>query len=434
MRGPREDFLTIRDYLWRWDTDWFWCSRPFGVQNPVVRALWPRRYRRSDVYRQLVAFDRRYGLSDTLTARRQLPPREAVIQDVEIPVGRGAEFLRFFAADVGMSPVWLCPLRLRSETAWPLYPLEPGELYVNVGFWGTVPLPPGRGDGYHNRLIEDEVAALGGHKSLYSTSFYTEEQFWASYNGPAYDALKRGLRPRRKAGRPVREVRARAVGEGKAEMALADVFERVAGPDAPVEFKAYDGSSAGPPGAPVRITVRSPVAVAYLAQAPGALGLARAYVTGHLDVDGDMYTALARMMQAQQVDISAGRAAAAAARTRRAEAAAAPHPAAPAGGPGQPALAERQAALQAARRRGHLAPLRRVQPVLRVGARAVDGLHLRLLPAARRRRWRRRSRTSTTWWPASWACGPGCGCSTSAAAGAAWCGTRPGSTACRRSA
>ena len=88
-------------------------------------------------------------------------------------------------------------------------------------------------------------------------------------------------------------------------MALADVFERVAGPDAPVEFKAYDGSSAGPPGAPVRITVRSPVAVAYLAQAPGALGLARAYVSGHLDVEGDMYTALARMMQAQQVDISA---------------------------------------------------------------------------------------------------------------------------------
>ncbi|HXF21772.1 MAG TPA: FAD-binding oxidoreductase [Streptosporangiaceae bacterium] len=195
LRGPREDFLTIRDYLWRWDTDWFWCSRPFGVQNPVVRALWPRRYRRSDVYRRLVAFDRRYGLSDTLTARRQLPPREAVIQDVEIPVGRGAEFLRFFAADVGMSPVWLCPLRLRSETAWPLYPLAPGEVYVNFGFWGTVPLPPGRGDGYHNRLIEDEVAALGGHKGLYSTSFYTEEQFWASYNGPAYAALKRGYDP-----------------------------------------------------------------------------------------------------------------------------------------------------------------------------------------------------------------------------------------------
>jgi cyclopropane-fatty-acyl-phospholipid synthase len=87
-------------------------------------------------------------------------------------------------------------------------------------------------------------------------------------------------------------------------MALADVFERVAGPDAPVEFRAYDGSAAGTPGAPIRITIRSPVAVSYLAQAPGALGLARAYVSGHLDVDGDMYTALSRMLHAQQVNIS----------------------------------------------------------------------------------------------------------------------------------
>jgi len=84
-------------------------------------------------------------------------------------------------------------------------------------------------------------------------------------------------------------------------MALAEVFEKVAGPDAPVEFKAYDGSTSGTAGAPVRITVRSPLAVSYLAQAPGSLGLARAYVSGHIDVDGDMYTALARMTQAQQV-------------------------------------------------------------------------------------------------------------------------------------
>ena len=78
-------------------------------------------------------------------------------------------------------------------------------------------------------------------------------------------------------------------------MALAKVFERIAGPDAPVEFRAYDGSEAGVAGAPVRITSRSPVALSYIAQAPGSLGLARAYVTGHLDLDGDMYMALSRM-------------------------------------------------------------------------------------------------------------------------------------------
>ena len=191
VRRDKEDFLTIRDYLWRWDTDWFWCSRPFGVQRPLVRRLWPRRYRRSDVYRRLVALDRRYGLSARLDDKRHRPQREAVIQDVEIPVERGADFLRFFAASVGMSPVWMCPLRLRGDRAWPLYPLQPGDVYVNFGFWGTVPLPAGRTDGYHNRLVEDEVARLDGHKSLYSTSFYSEDEFYRRYNGEAYGVLKR---------------------------------------------------------------------------------------------------------------------------------------------------------------------------------------------------------------------------------------------------
>ncbi len=86
-------------------------------------------------------------------------------------------------------------------------------------------------------------------------------------------------------------------------MALADVFQRVAGPDAPVEFRAYDGSKAGAESSPVRITVKSPTAVSYLAQAPGGLGLARAYVSGHLDVEGDMYAALARMASAQRIDL-----------------------------------------------------------------------------------------------------------------------------------
>src|SRR5215470_17936196 len=88
-------------------------------------------------------------------------------------------------------------------------------------------------------------------------------------------------------------------------MPLAEVFERVAGAGANVRFEAYDGSAAGNPGSPgVTITIRSPVAVSYLAQAPGALGLARAYVAGCLDVDGDMHTALARLASAQRVDLT----------------------------------------------------------------------------------------------------------------------------------
>ncbi|HET9897018.1 MAG TPA: cyclopropane-fatty-acyl-phospholipid synthase family protein [Streptosporangiaceae bacterium] len=90
-------------------------------------------------------------------------------------------------------------------------------------------------------------------------------------------------------------------------MTLAKAFEKVAGPDAPVEFRAYDGSIAGKTGSPqVIVTVRDETAVRYLAQAPGAIGLARAYVSGHLDVGGDMYAALLRLAGAQELNLSTG--------------------------------------------------------------------------------------------------------------------------------
>ena len=38
-----------------------------------------------------------------------------MVQDVEIPVERLAEFLEAFHRDIGIAPVWLCPLRLRDD-------------------------------------------------------------------------------------------------------------------------------------------------------------------------------------------------------------------------------------------------------------------------------------------------------------------------------
>ncbi|WP_084108904.1 FAD-binding oxidoreductase [Knoellia aerolata] len=189
--SPRRDLLTTHDYLWRWDTDWFWCSRAFGAQDPRVRRWWPRRWRRSSVYWRLVAADRRVGFSDRLEARRGNPPRERVVQDVEIPLGQTAAFLHWFLDEVPIEPIWLCPLRLRDHQRWPLYPLEPGRTYVNVGFWSTVPGPgPGEELGATNRAIERRVDEVGGHKSLYSDSYYSRSDFDALYGGDAYAVLK----------------------------------------------------------------------------------------------------------------------------------------------------------------------------------------------------------------------------------------------------
>ena len=196
IQRRREDWLTVRDYLWRWDTDWFWCSRAFYVQNPVVRRLVPRRLLRSDTYWKIMAFEDRHHWKARLDARRGLPARENVIQDVELPVDRLEEFLVNFIREVPIAPFWLCPLRQRDRSLnWELYKLDPSTLYVNVGFWSSVPLRPGMDPAHHNRWVEAEVDRLGGRKSLYSTAFYEEERFWQLYNGPVYGRLKQRYDP-----------------------------------------------------------------------------------------------------------------------------------------------------------------------------------------------------------------------------------------------
>lgn len=191
--SAKSDRLTIHDYLWRWDTDWFWCSRAFGAQNPTLRRWWPRRYRRSSFYWKLIGYDQRFNITDRIERRHGRPPRERVVQDVEVPIERCAEFLDWFLTNVAIEPIWLCPLRLRDDEGWPLYPIQPGHTYVNIGFWSSVPVGPE--PGFTNRAIEEKISALNGHKSLYSDAFYSAEEFDELYGGEAYKSAKKSYDP-----------------------------------------------------------------------------------------------------------------------------------------------------------------------------------------------------------------------------------------------
>lgn len=219
--GVLRDRLKIRDYIWRWDIDWFWCSRAFGAQHPVVRQLWPRHLLRSSFYWKLIGLDRKYDIADRLAARKGEPARERVVQDVEVTVEKVPEFLDWFFRASDIEPVWLCPIRLRSgvqalttsgellqseqavadgalEHPWPLYPLNVETTWINLGFWSSVPvdqLGPDAGEGAFNKLIESRIAELSGHKSLYSEAFYTREQFEELYGGQIPGLLKHKFDP-----------------------------------------------------------------------------------------------------------------------------------------------------------------------------------------------------------------------------------------------
>jgi FAD/FMN-containing dehydrogenase len=191
--GEKHDRLTIHDYLWRWDTDWFWCSRAFGAQNPAIRRFWPRRYRRSSFYWKLIGLDRRFAIADRIEKRNGRPPLERVVQDIEVPIGRTADFVDWFLENVPIEPIWLCPLRLRDAGGWPLYPIAAHHTYVNIGFWSSV--PAGAEEGETNRLIEKKVSELDGHKSLYSDAYYSPDEFNELYGGETYNTVKKAYDP-----------------------------------------------------------------------------------------------------------------------------------------------------------------------------------------------------------------------------------------------
>ncbi|MER7153503.1 SAM-dependent methyltransferase, partial [Streptomyces lydicus] len=72
---------------------------------------------------------------------------------------------------------------------------------------------------------------------------------------------------------------------------LTKLAEEVLGTPLPVRIRAWDRSESGPPGGPV-LVIRHRRALRRLLFKPGELGLARGWVAGDLDIEGDLYEAL----------------------------------------------------------------------------------------------------------------------------------------------
>jgi cyclopropane-fatty-acyl-phospholipid synthase len=75
---------------------------------------------------------------------------------------------------------------------------------------------------------------------------------------------------------------------------LTALAEQALGTPFPLRVRAWDGSEAGPPDMPA-LVVRNRRALRRLLWKPGELGLARAWVAGELEVEGDLYEALDRL-------------------------------------------------------------------------------------------------------------------------------------------
>jgi len=90
---------------------------------------------------------------------------------------------------------------------------------------------------------------------------------------------------------PTRVSNGTAIADRSAARAAAPLVEALVGP-APVGVELWDGTSVGSGNGTCAIRLRSPDALRRVLWSPGELGVARAFVAGDIDVDGDLYEAI----------------------------------------------------------------------------------------------------------------------------------------------
>jgi FAD/FMN-containing dehydrogenase len=178
-------YLKTFDYIFRYDPDWFWNVPENGLYN-LFRRFAPESWRNSAFYTKYVATKRQLlgsiGIKDEIN--------EPLIQDWEVPWRHGEELIRFCIdnVDLGGRPWAAVPIKAPRRPT--LYPIEPNELYFNLGCYCQVRRPPGAEPYHYTKIMDRKCFDLGGIKMLYSSSFLGEAEFDAIYNGAAYRVLK----------------------------------------------------------------------------------------------------------------------------------------------------------------------------------------------------------------------------------------------------
>jgi FAD/FMN-containing dehydrogenase len=185
-------YLTTKDYLFRYDPEWFW-NLPDTPAYALFRRYAPSVFRNSGFYKRYTGLKHKFVSALPWQSEDDLEP---LIQDWEVPWERAGELTRFAMSEVALQgrPWIVTPILTRSVPT--LYPVSPDRLYYNLGCYCQVQKPSGKGAFHYTKIIDRKCFELGGIKMLYSSTFVTQEEFDRIYNGPAYTILKRKYDPR----------------------------------------------------------------------------------------------------------------------------------------------------------------------------------------------------------------------------------------------
>jgi hypothetical protein len=186
----RDIHLRTADYIFRYDPDWFWNVPETGAYN-LFRRYAPLKFRNSSFYTKYVATKKKLlgsiGIHDT--------SMEPLIQDWEVPWRHAEELVSFCLDEVDLDGRPWAAVPIMTPRQPTLYPIAPNELYFNLGCYCQVRKVEGKAPYYYTKIMDDKCFELDGIKMLYSSSFLSEAEFDARFNGAAYRALKQKYDP-----------------------------------------------------------------------------------------------------------------------------------------------------------------------------------------------------------------------------------------------
>lgn len=181
---PGTIVLKTKDYLFRYDPEWFWALPETRLYR-LFRALAPVHIRNSGFYAKYVRWQQAVGMSP------EEDHLEKLIQDWEVPWDQGVKLLDFALDNLLLDnkPLLAAPVQTFSRAS--SYPMPPGKLYLNLGSYSLVQKRPGQSDEYHHTKLMDAFCFRHkGIKMLYSTTFLDEKDFTMHYGGKTYADLK----------------------------------------------------------------------------------------------------------------------------------------------------------------------------------------------------------------------------------------------------
>jgi FAD/FMN-containing dehydrogenase len=185
-RQKAEMFLPTKQYIFRYDPDWFWNIPETGFYE-LFRKFAPKKIRSSGFYNRYSAWKNRLG---TILGIDTNKDTEQLIQDWEVPWEQAEKLVDFALSNVDLEGQPWVALPIITPQSPTLYPLRANTLYFNLGCYCLTPKPQEDEDFYYTKILDNECFRLGGLKMLYSSTFVDKKTFNRLYNGTAYARLK----------------------------------------------------------------------------------------------------------------------------------------------------------------------------------------------------------------------------------------------------